>query len=295
MNAFLLTFVVLGLSTQHLTKKIYNQKNSGGAYTFSAISVLAALLFFLVASGGRLSFTWAIVPHALGFALTYSFSILFSFLAIKEGPLSLTTLISSYSLLIPSIYGLIAWGERFSYLLLVGIVLLMISIFLVRLDPTKNRKKKESSETAVKKPLTAKWALYVCLSFVGGGGCSTFQKDQQLKFNGAYKNEFMIVALCVTFVSILLFAWMLEKKSIFLYIKRGALPALVCGVANAAVNLFVMILSLRMAASVMFPIVSAGTIITTSVLSMTVYKEKLSTCQKIGLLLGVMAIVVLNI
>lgn len=295
MNAFLLLLVVLGLTAQHVTKKIYNQKNSGGVYTFSAISALVALLFFLIAGVGKLNFTWEIVPHAIGFALTYSFSILFSFLSIKEGPLSLTTLITSYSLLIPSIYGLIAWNEEFSCLLLIGILLLMVSIFFVQLDPSKNKKDKETSELKGKKPLTAKWALYVCLAFIGGGGCSTFQKDQQLKFNGAYKNEFMIVALLITFIAILAFALIFEKKNIAIYIKRGAVLSAVCGAANGAVNLIVMILSLRMAASVMFPIISAGGIVTASILSMTVYKEKLSTWQKIGLLLGVLAIVVLNI
>ena len=39
MNALLIILVVLGITAQHVTKKIYNQKNTGGAYTFSAISV----------------------------------------------------------------------------------------------------------------------------------------------------------------------------------------------------------------------------------------------------------------
>ena len=292
MNALLLILIVLGITTQHVTKKIYNQKNAGGAYTFSAISALVALLFFLAASGGELHFTFEFIPHAIGFALTYSLGIVFAFLAIKEGPLSITTLVTSYSLLIPSVYGLIAWNEPFTYLLTIGILLLAISVFLVQLEP---KSKTEASDAAEKKPLSAKWALYASLAFLGNGGCTVFQKDQQLKFNGAYKNEFMIVALLVTFLLVSACALIFEKRESITHIKRGALLSSVGGVANAAVNLFVMILSLRMAASVMFPIISAGGIVMSSVLSMTVYKEKLSLYQKLGMLLGILAIVVLNI
>lgn len=289
MKALLLILVVLGITAQHITKKIYSQKESGGAYTFSAFSALIALLFFLISSGGKLQFDWAFIGYAIGFAVTYSLSIVFSFLAIKEGPLSLTSLVTSYSLLIPTIYGLIAWGEKFSALLAVGIILLIVSIFLIRFEPKEDGTKEEKGR------LTPKWLLYVALAFIGGGGCSAVQKGQQLAFNGAYKNEFMIVALAITFVAIMICAIIFEKKDVVKYIKRGIITYSVCGAANGAVNYIVMVLSLMMPASVMFPIISAGGIVMASILSMTVYKEKLSMLQKIGLGLGVLAIIVLNI
>lgn len=289
MNAFLLILVVLGVSAQHVTKKIYSQKGEGGTYTFSALSALVALLFFIATSGGKLDFTWSILPHAIGFAATYSLSIVFSFLAIKEGPLSITSLVTSYSLLIPSIYGLIAWDEEFSFLLAVGLLILAISIFLIRFEP------KSKDDTQEKQRLTPKWLLYVLLAFVGGGGCSVFQKDQQLVFEGAYKNEFMIIALGITFVTISIFALCFEKKSVLMHAKRGLVTYVLCGAANGAVNYLVMLLSNRMNASVMFPIISAGGILTSAVLSLTVYREKLSALQKIGFVLGILAIVVLNI
>ena len=289
MNALLLILVVLGITAQHVTKKMYSQKQAGGAYTFSALSALVAMIFFLITSGGSLEFTWAFVPHAIGFSITYSLSIVFSFLAIKEGPLSLTSLITSYSLLIPSIYGLFAWDEPFSALLAVGILILVVSIFLIQFEP-----KAEKSAEEVKR-LTPKWIVYVSLAFIGGGGCSAFQKDQQLTFNGAYKNEFMIVALFITFMAIMICAFCFEKKSVFEHAKRGVFTYGVCGAANGAVNYIVMVLSLRMHASVMFPIISAGGILMAAILSMTVYREKLSKLQKIGLALGILAIIVLNI
>lgn len=289
MDALYLILIILGIAAQNVTRKIYSKTSSGGAYTFSALSALVALSFFAISGGSNLHFTWKILPHAIGFAATYSLSIVFTFLSIKEGPLSLTSLVTSYSLLIPTIYGLIAWGESFSLLFAIGLALLIVSIFLIRLEPKAEKNQIE------KKRLTPKWLLYVILAFIGSGGCSAVQKGQQLAFNGTYKNEFMIVALGITFVAITICALCFEKKETLTHAKRGLYLYVICGAANGAVNLMVMILSLRMPASVMFPIISAGGILVSAIISMTFYKERLSNLQKVGLLLGVMSIVILNI
>ncbi len=292
MDALLLILVVLGITVQHITKKMYTKRSGGGPYTFSAIGVLAALLFFIATSGGSLHFSLAILPHAIGFAVTYSLSIIFTLLAIKEGPLSITTLITSYSLLIPTVYGLIAWNEPFSFLLLAGILLLIVSIFLIRFEGLSAKAEGTEGEGR----LSGKWLLFVVLAFIGGGGCSTVQKGQQLYFSGAYKNEFMILALSIAFLAFLICALVSEeRKSLLQNIKCGGIFASVGGLANGAVNLMVLMLSTKMDASVMFPIISAGGILCATTLSVIVYKEKLSLLQKIGVLLGVMAIVVLNI
>ena len=289
MDALYLILIILGIAAQNVTRKIYSKSSSGGAYTFSALSALVALSFFAISGGSNLHFTWKILPHAIGFAATYSLSIVFTFLSIKEGPLSLTSLVTSYSLLIPTIYGLIAWGESFSLLFAIGLALLIVSIFLIRMEPKAEKNQIE------KKRLTPKWLLYVILAFIGSGGCSAVQKGQQLAFNGTFKNEFMIVALGITFVAITICALCFEKKETLTHAKRGLYLYVICGAANGAVNLMVMILSLRMPASVMFPIISAGGILVSAIISMTFYKERLSNLQKVGLLLGVMSIVVLNI
>ena len=48
MNALFLILIIVGLSVQQVTKKAYNQKISGGAFSFSAASSLFALIFFLI-------------------------------------------------------------------------------------------------------------------------------------------------------------------------------------------------------------------------------------------------------
>ena len=86
-----------------------------------------------------------------------------------------------------------------------------------------------------------------------------------------------------------------ERKDIVFCIKKGWLPASLCGVANALVNLLTMVLQGRMPVSVLFPLVSSGGLVLTFFLSRFIYKEKLSKVQIAGFLLGTLSVVFLNI
>ena len=282
MNAVLLISIILGVSAQNIIKKPYTQKNSGkGAFIFGALSSIAAMLFFVITSGG---FRWesGLVPYALGFALSYGTSTVFSVLATASGSLSLTALIISFSLMIPTFYGLIFLNDPVSVGLVPGLILLAASLVLINL-------KSDSIK------ITPKWLLYVFLAFVGNGMCSTVQKMQQVAFDGAYKNEFMIIALLSVCVGLMTVSLFTEKNDIKLCIKNGWYFALPCGIMNGAVNLFVMLLSARMPVSLMFPLVSAGGIVITYFVSRFIYKEKLTKLQLIGFVLGTVSVVLLNI
>lgn len=284
LNALLLLLIVAGLAAQDVTKKSYSKRCPDGALGFAALSTLAALLFFTLTGLGSFSFSPAFLPYSAAFAAAYSLSVLFSLLAIREGPLSLSALLVSYSLLIPTFYGLIAWNEPFDALFGIGLLLLLISLLLIRKEGKGEEKR-----------ITPRWVLYITVAFVGNGACSTVQKAEQMRFDGLYKNEFMMVALAMSFAVLFVSALAKEGRTFLAHARKGALQYLLCGTANGAVNLVVLMLSLRMAASVMFPIISAGGILASSLLSVTVYKEKLSRTQWLGVLLGVFAIVALNL
>ena len=105
----------------------------------------------------------------------------------------------------------------------------------------------------------------------------------------------MLLALAVVAVILFGLALFIERETLWLHLKRGFVWYGLCGSANGLVNLLVLALSLSVPASVMFPIVSAGGILLTTLLSVTMYKEKLSRNQLIGLGLGIAAIVALNL
>lgn len=81
MNYLLLVLVIAGVSVQQVAKKSYNLNTGGGVYSFSAGSSLAAVLVFLVTSGGSLTFTAETFGWSVAFAASYSLSVCTSMLA----------------------------------------------------------------------------------------------------------------------------------------------------------------------------------------------------------------------
>lgn len=125
--------------------------------------------------------------------------------------------------------------------------------------------------------------------------CTVVQNMQQVAFDGAYKNEFMIVALAIVALVMSIMSLIKERKAMKVYAKAGWHWALICGLLNGMVNLFVMILSSSMPVSVMFPLISAGGLVVTYLVSRFVYKESLTKLQFVGFILGLAAVVFLNI
>jgi hypothetical protein len=104
MSALLIALCVGTLTVQSIFTKQYSLKGLSGDYTFGASKVLFAFLFFLVTTKD-LSITAQILPYSLGFAAAYTAAIVTTIFAIKTGPLAISSLILSYSLIIPTMYG----------------------------------------------------------------------------------------------------------------------------------------------------------------------------------------------
>ena len=285
-NGILLALIVVFVSVQQVTKKAFSNRYTGGALTFSAASCVAALVVFLVTAGGDMQFSWDFVGYSLAFAGSYCFALVFGLLAIKVGPLSLSSLLTSFSLLIPTFYGIVALNEQTSVLLYLGLALLLGALVLINFEKKGEEKK-----------ITLRWVIYILLGFVGNGMCSTVQKIQQIQQTGLYKSEFMILALTISVVAVGLIAVFTERKQMIPALKKGAICFIPCGLANGIVNFLVIYLSApgRMAASVMFPVISGGGIVLTFLISLFVYKEKLSKWQLIGSGLGLISVVLLNL
>lgn len=282
LNVIFLIAIILGVSGQNIVKKPYTQKMGGsGVYFFNAILSAAALLFFAV-TATKLDFDISFIPYSIGFATSYAIATVFLVLAIAYGSLSLTSLFFSYSLMIPTLYGLVFLKDDISAGFILGLALLVVSLFLVN----KNDKKAKFS---------FKWIICVILAFLGNGMCTVVQNMQQVAFDGAYKNEFMIVALAIVALVMSIMSLIKERKAMKVYAKAGWHWALICGLLNGMVNLFVMILSRSMPVSVMFPLISAGGLVVTYLVSRFVYKESLTKLQFVGFILGLAAVVFLNI
>lgn len=281
MNVLLLITVVTMLTAQNVLKKAYSEQKND-VFTFHVFYGVAAAVVFFVFCKGRLNYCLEIMPYVIGFAICFILCTFSSLMAVKTGSLALSSLVISYSLIIPTLFGILFLNNPTSLVFFIGIALLLCSIFLVNYE--KGEKK-----------ITKRWLFFVLLSFVTNGLCSTIQNAQQIKFNGAYKSEFMFTVYVLLAIIMFIAANVFEKQNIKTSLNKCVILALACGVANGLTNLFVMMLSTRLPTSVMFPTISAGSILATALISYSVYKERFSKQQLIGILLGTASIVCLSI
>lgn len=278
---YILVIVVAVLGAfESVMKKQYNIKTERpNAFAFSCVANLAALLFFCISAGFKLEFNVSAVPYSICFGLCCAACYIGVLTAIGCGSLAITNLIISYSLIVPTIYGIVFLGDSIGVVGYVGIILLFISILLLNLNGEKVK-------------FSFKWVIAIIIAFFGNGMCSTIQKMQQLKFDGAYKNEFMIIAYAIA-VIILLVAALLRGG--FGDIKPGLAFGALSGVANGAVNYLVMILTGTIANAILFPTISAGGIVISFFVAVLLYKEKLTKLQHLGYIAGIAAVVLLNL
>ena len=241
-------------------------------------AVIGAILFLVV--GFINGFSWH--PETMLFGFGYSVSLCISmhtgFKALSIGPMALTSIIASFSLIIPFLFGILLWSESLTLLKLFGIVLLLLSIFLINI-------KKENG-------FSAKWLFYALTTLLSNGICSVIQKMHQIKFPSLYRTEFMFWALLC--VSIILLVTHNSKRNRTGKIEFSLL-GITSGIANCLANYIVLYLSATENASVLFPIIAIANIITVWVIGLLFFKERLRVLQAIGLVIGVLSVVLLKI
>lgn len=272
-------------SIQNIFKKQYSVRTGGGEYTFSLLTSFFALLFFLFTTK-EIKFIPEILPYSFFFAVCYAVATVTMVLAVKIGSLTLTSLFLSYSLIIPTLNGLIFLGDKAGIFQYIGITALLISIYLVRA---------ERDKTATEKRVSIKWLIYVISGFIANGMCSVIQNAQKLKFGGAHDGNFMITSLSIAVLIFAVAVLTAERVILLSCLKNGAFIGALNGLCNGATNLLVMVSLAFVASSVFFPLISAGGIILTFLFSVIIYKEKFIPRQIVGLIFGIAALVCLNI
>jgi drug/metabolite transporter (DMT)-like permease len=280
LTILLLTLTVISITAQNILKKQFSLRCSSGVYIFNALSAIAATLFFAVIVE-RWEVNAALLFYSTAFALSYIVACAFMILAIRHGSLARTTLILSYSLLIPMIYGMIFWDEPLTSTKIIGSVLLIVSLFLANYEKSN-------------KAFSLKWLIYVVLAFIGNGMCSVTQRiGQNACHNG---NMLMVTALIIVTIFFLLSGIIREKGPVASEtVKKGWHLALACGFLNGLANFLVIILNGKMSASVLFPVIAAGGLAATFIVSAMAYKETFNFRQTLGFIAGLGSIVLLNL
>lgn len=238
-------------------------------------SFAATIVFLLLGIFFSFQFHLPTVIYALVYGIFLCTSILFGFMALSTGPMALSSIIASFSLVIPFCFGIFVFNEKIKIFGVIGIVLLLISIVLINYRKDKN--------------LSWIWFMYAILTFLSNGILSLIQKYHQIYYPNQFRVEFMFFSMLTCLIIFGLVG--LAQKEKFEFDAIGQIS----GVFNGFGYYILLFLVTTQKASVLFPVISVGKIIAVWFVSKFIFKEKLKFLQIVGLIFGISAIVLLNL
>lgn len=268
--------------------KKYNSKHQKGGFIFTALISLFAMLFFFITDKGGLNFPVEMIPYGIASGAFYCIASFLTFVAFGCGSFVLTNLFLSYSLLFSVCYGLFVLNDPATPLTYIGLALMMVSVFLVR-----GAKKGDGNDEKVK--VSFKWIVCVVLSVIGSGMFGVMQKLQQVKFEKSCDNEFMIVTLGFSAAVLLIAGIIMNGKDLLYILRHGGLYASAAGVSNGATNLLNLVVNAMIPISIAAPTRSGIKIVVSFLISLFIFKEKLTKRQITGVIIGAVALILLNI
>ena len=273
-----------GLVEGVLIKK-YNAKHKKGGFIFTGLVSLFSMLFFAVTDRGGFYFPSGIFPYALTSGALFCVASFLTYVALGCGPFAVSMLILSYSGVFSVVYGLVFLPEEASAFTYIGFALIMISLFLTRGDSRADADKKASF----------KWLVCMILSVIGSGMFGVLLRIQQIKFDNACTNEFMIITLGFSALVLLTVGIVRDGRNLPYILRYGGVYAAVSGLANGATNMMGLAINLLMPISLSSPIRVGVKIILSFILSKLIFKEKILLRQAIGVAVGGVALVFLNL
>ncbi len=283
MEVLLYACAVLFAVTQSVTTKLYGRKK-GDTVLFNAIKSTSALLLFAMFSLWNFSFHLPTLLYALIYGVSLTVSMFSGYRALLLGPMALTGMLVSFSVVLPVLFGIFFLDETLTAFRVLGLVALVCAILLVAWGGKRGEKKEISSL----------WFLFVALTFLTNGFCSILQKQHQRLFPGAYRAEFMLFSMLFPVFAFAL--WALFRKSFRLWKQtRDKYLGVLSGGANGAAGYATLALAGAENASVLFPAISAGTVLASLLCGFFIFHEKLRLSHAFALLAGVCAVVFLKI
>lgn len=272
--------VVLSISSMVLQNCILNKvckkdlETSDHVYRFNALSYAICILLFgiMAFSGGFSLFT---VGMGILFGVITALSNYYKMLSLSSGPMHITLLITTSSMIIPTMSG-VFFGEDFSLpkLLIVGLLVFFIYLSLGKTGNSRFNKR---------------WFIYCALAFVFQGSIGVLQKVHQSTSHKGEIGAFLFVA----FICSLVYSLIRSRKSLpsLKFNCKHYLFALVCGICTFCMNFLNLKLSGLLPSQLFFPVVNGSAIVLSSLMSVFFFKERLSKKQIIGLVGGILSLV----
>ena len=272
--------IVTSITTMVLQNCLFNNSCKTALTTSKHINLfntvvysVCVLMFGILLLKEKLSLFTVLL--GLLFGVVTALSNLFKMLSLSNGPMNITLLVTTSSMVIPTMSG-VFFGEAFS---LAKLFVVVILIWFIYLSVSK------SDDTKIGR----KWFLFCLLAFLFQGTVGVLQKIHQ---NSAHKTE-VSGFLFVAFICAIIFCFIRNRgfnQKIELD-KKMVIIGLICGGCSFGMNYINLILSGLLPSQLFFPLINGSAIVLSSIMSVIIFKERLSKRQTIGLVGGIVSLI----
>lgn len=266
----MLTGAAVLLGADFALNKIY-QKHYGTApkeaFLFnSLLGLITAVIFFMI-NGFKLDFSlYSLIMAGTMSALVMSYNII-GFRLLKSGTMAVYTLfLMTGGMVLPYIWGLLFLNEKFSILRTVGLVVIMSGVIL--------------SDSGGKR-INSKQIIMCLAVFVLNGGVSIISKMHQtdVGFKAVNTAEFIILGgICKFFIAGGLFLGFKKKnpEKGDRHLTKAVLIITASAVIGGVSYMLQLIGAENLPATVLYPFITGGSIVFSTVAGALLFKEKLT-------------------
>lgn len=270
---------------------LYNSYAKGGELTLFSIFRFHAVSYGVAAAislGGVLIAAQKISTATVICAFFYAVIVIglqtSSILAMQVGTMSTTSIFVMYGMIIPSIAGPIFWNEPIGVLQIVGMLMMLASLWLM-----------QERSMGEKKSITKKWLALATVAFLLSGMAGVMEKihqstearSEQLSFVFAACGFMLLFSLSAMGITRRLRA---EKAA-----RSTASIALLSGLVVGLYSTVNLMLAGGLDSMIYYPIANGGAMLLTVLVSAVLFKERFSRMKIIGVIIGFAGILCLSI
>ncbi len=284
--AAVLSFILQNMSNKEFSRRLPCQLHGLALFNAIALTCCAGALALAGGVGALSGGGWLL---ALTYAITFDVAVVLIVTSMSMGPMGATVLIINMSMLLPVTAGLVAWGEQLTLLKGAGIVCMLLVLVLSALSNGGDSKRGG-----------VKWLILSISTMVVNGVLSIQQKLLSLYFPNDGVMEFSFA----TFMLAALICWAM----VAVYRARGAsfkpwtsrvAPLMLCaagvGLGTAGGNVFQLLSLELLPAIVSFPLVQGSVVLSLWLLSILVYRDKVTLPGLLSLAAGIAGIIMLSV
>ncbi len=297
MDYIVLSTVIVLNTALFLVIGAYGKKQRFNSFLFTAFTAVATIIFFAFYNKFTFAFDLNTTVYALINAGLYIAGMVANSQAVKHGSVALTSMIASFALLLPTVFGIVYWKEEAGLPFYLGLMLFCVSLILMKAERRPEKSHESSPESTVKKKNALLWSIAAAVLFFSNGIASIVTAIHQKSGGASFRGEYMILSMSIVLAANLAVAFFQLRGKMPSYLKNASLYGIGYGLLNSGIRLGVMILTTNgvINQSVFYPLISIAVMVLVFIFSVIFFKERFRPLQYVGAALGIASVVLLQV